>query len=269
MTPNTQSLELIYKIPENSFNEDQLVEQLGKYDCTDAIIGTGRPGTLAVQFSHANYSPDYIRSSMKAIQEALPFANLLSIKAPQREPFFLIFDIECTFSNLPNVPEDFKELLELGAIVIDNQYNVISEFQSIVKPQFHPALTPECLVLLNITQDEADSASELPIVWKEFESWLNAFSIACSNSWGVSDKTFLSNQLERYQITSSFFHIGYRDLKKQFRLSRPKKIPPAGLKKACDILSIKMQGRHHSALDDAHNALSVAKQVNLLDLNDD
>lgn len=177
---------------------------------------------------------------------------------------FLIYDLECSFSVARDTPRNYSELLEIGAVLVDGGHQVVDSFQSYVKPVFHTQLTHECIELLGDIQSSVDKAQKLPVVWAKFEEWLSKYPIAKVASWGISDKTFLCAQLERYKLQSEFLEIEYVDLKKAFRKSRPLKIKPVGLKRACEILEIKMVGSHHSALDDAMSVFKVSKKLNLL-----
>ncbi|WP_417446111.1 exonuclease domain-containing protein [Kangiella sp.] len=176
---------------------------------------------------------------------------------------YLIYDLESSFSNDVDSPKDFRELLEIGAVIMDEDYNLIDSFQSYVALKFY-SLTPECNDFLDGIQQHIEQADSLPVVWEQFEEWRQQYPITKTAAWGVSDETYLKSQLERYGIATDFFNIPFVDLKKAFRKSRPVKIPPVGLFKACEIIELEMVGKHHSAADDATNAMLVAKDGNLL-----
>jgi len=177
---------------------------------------------------------------------------------------YLIYDLECSYSNQDNTPKDYNELLEIGAVIVDKDYQIIDRFQSYVALKFYPPLSEECNELLGDIRKEIEAAEELPVIWQRFEQWHRQYPIIKTAAWGISDETFLKKQLARYELTTDFFDIEFVDLKKAFRKSRPVKIKPVGLARACKIIGLEMAGKQHAADDDAFNAMLVAKNGDLL-----
>ena len=173
----------------------------------------------------------------------------------------MIFDQECSFAHHWKREENKSELLELGAVVVDANYEVQSTFSSYVKPIFHPKLSAECLELLGDIQSKVDSAPEFPTIMSKFDDWVQKNNVTRIASWGESDRTFILKQLEKYKLESTTFELEYIDLKKAFRKSRPVKIKPVGLRKAAEIVGAEIVEPQHSALNDALSALNVLKLI--------
>lgn len=174
----------------------------------------------------------------------------------------MIFDQECSFAHHWKREENKSEVLELGAVVVDDNYEIQSTFNSYVKPIFHPELSEECIELLGDIQSKVDSAPEFPEVMYRFDKWVQSNNVNKIASWGISDRTFILKQLEKYNLTSKTFELGYIDLKKAFRKSRPVRIKPVGLKKAAEIVGAEIVEPHHSALNDVRSSLNVIKIIN-------
>lgn len=175
----------------------------------------------------------------------------------------MIFDQECSFAHHWKREENNSELLELGAVVVDSDLEVQATFSTYVKPIFHPKLSEECLELLGDIQSKVNSAPEFPSVMRKFDDWVQQNNVIQIASWGISDRTFILNQLEKYNLKSITFDIEYIDLKKQFRKSRPVKIKPVGLRKAAEIVGAEIVKPQHLALNDSLTALNILRAYTL------
>ncbi len=61
-------------------NADELVDRLGAAGCTDALVGTGQPGRIALNFTReANSAMTAIVSAVEDSRKAIPEARLLEI----------------------------------------------------------------------------------------------------------------------------------------------------------------------------------------------
>ncbi|MGO9800788.1 MAG: DNA-binding protein [Candidatus Binatus sp.] len=61
-------------------NADELVDRLGVAGCTDALVGTGQPGRIALNFTReANSAMTAIVSALEDSRKAIPEARLLEI----------------------------------------------------------------------------------------------------------------------------------------------------------------------------------------------
>jgi len=70
---------LKYKVAADA-DMDELIEQLGEAGCDDALVGTGRPGRIALDFTRdANSAEKAIVSALSAVKIAIPGAKLLEV----------------------------------------------------------------------------------------------------------------------------------------------------------------------------------------------
>lgn len=71
---------LKFKLPDTCGNTDDLVEQLGQAGCDDAVIGSGMPGRLALNFIRSAESAEQaILSALSDVKKALPLASLIEV----------------------------------------------------------------------------------------------------------------------------------------------------------------------------------------------
>lgn len=69
---------LIFQLPIDAPSTDAMVEALGEAGCDDAIVGTGHPGRIALEFSReADNARTAIDSAIDNVQIALPGAELI------------------------------------------------------------------------------------------------------------------------------------------------------------------------------------------------
>lgn len=74
---NEYDFTLKFKLP-NTANLDQLVEELGRGGCDDALIGIGMPGSMAFEFTRAAPSAiDAVLSALGDIKKVMPDAKLI------------------------------------------------------------------------------------------------------------------------------------------------------------------------------------------------
>src|SRR5713101_6241314 len=70
---------LKYKVADDA-NMDELIEQLGEAGCDDALVGTGQPGRIALDFTRdASSAKNAIISALAAVKKAIPGAKLLEV----------------------------------------------------------------------------------------------------------------------------------------------------------------------------------------------
>ncbi len=74
---------------------------------------------------------------------------------------YIILDLEATCWKDRNNGKP-NEIIEIGALKIDENGKTISEFSRFVKPKLNPTLSDFCMELTTIPQSEIDSASNFP-----------------------------------------------------------------------------------------------------------
>lgn len=69
---------LKYQLAEQDANHDELVERLGAAGCDDALVGTGQPGRIALEFvREAESAEDALISALSDVKSAIPSAKLI------------------------------------------------------------------------------------------------------------------------------------------------------------------------------------------------
>jgi len=69
---------LKYRVPEQEWDADTLVEELGAAGCDDALLGVGQPGRIALEFTREAESAEAaLLSALADVKHAIPSAQLI------------------------------------------------------------------------------------------------------------------------------------------------------------------------------------------------
>ena len=177
--------------------------------------------------------------------------------ASARPQFYLVVDLEATCCDDDSIAEGNREIIEIGAVIYDNQFQEVSQFQTFVKPVIHTQLTDFCTELTSIKQADVDAAPVFSDALKLFKRHLFADDHGRDYtfcSWGSFDGTMLDKEVQRHTHQKKF-NISKRVNLKTALLKRHKvsNADFGSLDKACDKILGGMTGAHHRALDDAIN----------------
>ncbi|HSH03387.1 MAG TPA: 3'-5' exonuclease [Anaerolineae bacterium] len=176
------------------------------------------------------------------------------------EPYYLIVDLEATCSHKNKIiPRHEMEIIEIGAVILNNQtFTIESEFQTFIRPQRHPQLTPFCTELTTITQDQVDPAPLFPQALDEFVTWYTPYLPARFGSWGKYDYHQFIQDCRYHEIIYPLpEHINIkRQFSKAIGQSRD-----YGLNNALKHLQLTFDGTPHRGLDDARNIARIVTTI--------
>lgn len=163
---------------------------------------------------------------------------------------YVVLDLEATCWDQWEKRQN--ETIEIGAILINDEKEIISEFQRFIKPLRFPKLSDFCKELTTIKQTDIDQASHFYEVIEAFKKWFDCAKgdyILCS--WGFYDKKQFANDCDLNNLDKSWLkpHIS---LKHQH--GKLKNLPrPIGMKRALQLEKMEIEGTHHRGIDDARN----------------
>ncbi|GAB4230391.1 MAG: exonuclease domain-containing protein [Stanieria sp.] len=166
--------------------------------------------------------------------------------------YFLVVDLEATCCDYKTIPRREMEIIEVGAVIVEaKELNIISEFQTFIKPIRHPILTDFCQELTTISQEKIDAAPNYFHAIALFKEWLYAYSNFVFRSWGDYDRKQFEQDCQFHQVAYPIAreHI---NLKKLFSTNQELK-SKYGMKQALQLAKIELEGTHHRGIDDARN----------------
>lgn len=150
-----------------------------------------------------------------------------------------------------------QEIIEFGAVMLDEHMNVIGRFQKFVKPQYG-TVSPFISNLTGITSEMLENEMYFPEVMAAFVRWIGDSDFQMA-SWSMSDYRQLSEEiLDKCEEDYSYIFDAWRDIQKEYANG----IGFDGvlsLKNAMSSIDENFEGKAHDALADAENtALLVA-----------
>ncbi|ESQ74568.1 3'-5' exonuclease [Asticcacaulis sp. AC402] len=173
---------------------------------------------------------------------------------------YLVVDFEATCCDQGAVPRDHMEIIEIGAVMVEaTGLQVVSEYQSFIRPVRHPHLTTFCTYLTSIQQADVDAAPYFADAIKAFKAWLYQFSDFVFCSWGDYDLKQLRQDCAfhnaSYPISAPHLNLKALIVEKQGLSKKP------GLGDAVDMAGLAFSGTHHRGIDDARNIARILPYI--------
>nr|UWI51864.1 exonuclease domain-containing protein [Clostridioides difficile] len=177
---------------------------------------------------------------------------------------FIDFEFNILDDNKYKLEYSGAELISIGCVLVDNDFNIVDDYYSLVKPKYNEILSSKCKNLTKLNQLEIDNAHNLLYVMDDFCKWFSKFSDVTIYNWGDFDIAGLLNSFRVYKYTGICLelfnmmidiqpfvsqHITYKNriLSKQLSLLNMKK-----------IFSVEGEIKHNS-LSDAMDLMNVCK----------
>lgn len=170
----------------------------------------------------------------------------------EKYQYLLVIDLEATCSKSKEITRREMEIIEIGAVMVEaKNLEIISEFQTFIKPVKNPLLTDFCKELTSITQKQVDDAPKYVEAIEKFKKWLYQYNDFVFGSWGDYDRQQIEQDCQFHQVAYPIAseHINLKRLfSSQQNLNRR-----YGMAQALNLVGIELQGTHHRGIDDARN----------------
>jgi inhibitor of KinA sporulation pathway (predicted exonuclease) len=204
----------------------------------------------------------------------------MSHQFQKKQPFdyYLILDFEATCDENKRFT---NEIIEFPIILLDaNSLKIISEFHKYVKPTLNPKLTEFCMKFTGIQQEMVDRGDvlkntlymvhqwmqqngliskeeilRLDSEWKM--SYLKKFAFVTCGDWDL--KVMLPKQCKRENIVVPPYYKKFVNIKHIFTDFMHKKA--FGMTLMLQELNLKLEGKHHSGIDDARNITKIVVEL--------
>ncbi len=168
---------------------------------------------------------------------------------------YIVFDLEWNQSSEGKINsiEHFPfEIIEIGAVKLDQQFQVVSDFHKLIIPQVYTRLHHKISEVTHMDMQELERDGELfPQVIGQFIQWCGEDYVFCT--WGSMDLTELQRNMDYYDVEIPFAKpLLYYDLQKMYGLWRGDGKSKPSLDKAVEELELLEERPFHRALDDAY-----------------
>lgn len=168
---------------------------------------------------------------------------------------YLVIDLECTCWEYNDPNKQPHETIEIGAVLLNDQFEKIRDHGCLVLPQYNKILSEFCIDLTGITQKMLDKEGiPFPDAIESLKKQIDQDTTLCS--WGYFDKDQLMKECKNWDIPYPFSdeHI---NVKVEFMTKFKKK--KCGLQKACRMLHLRFNGTPHRGLADARMTAEIFK----------
>ncbi len=144
------------------------------------------------------------------------------------------------------------EVIQIGAVKLDDELNVVRKFNAFIKPQVYVRLHPIVEKMTGITSEKLENCPSFFCAFNEFTEFIGSNSaVLCS--WGADDIKSLFRNIAYHKcnhenITKNYINI-QETATKVLSSSAGNSI---GLKTAVELLEIPEKAPFHDALNDAY-----------------
>ena len=174
---------------------------------------------------------------------------------------YLVVDFEFTFYKRPvgRPRAFFAEIIEIGAVKLDENLNECGKLQNFVKPHFFPKHAKDAMDFCMITDADMKKAITFPAMLENMSAMYEAGNTLFV-AWGDSDYKVLAEGCSRHKLENPVLQADYLDLAEAYKLWRGEENTP-GLKTAIIEMEVTADGLAHTAFDDAYNTGKVLAKM--------
>lgn len=177
---------------------------------------------------------------------------------------YIVFDLEWNQSptgkegSVENIP---FEIIEIGAVKLNDKFEVISEFHELIKPKVYKKIHYKISEVTHMNMAQLrDEGKDFAEVMRLFISWCGKEAIFCT--WGSMDLTELQRNMTYYRIEIPCrFPVYYYDVQKLYALLYDGGKIKASLDHAVEFLNLTGDRPFHRALDDAYYTSMILKTL--------
>lgn len=177
---------------------------------------------------------------------------------------YIILDLEWNQGAAEKTEETLPfEIIEIGAIKLNDRREKIDEFNELIKPQIYHEMNHVTRKLIHLQMEQLEDGKTFPEVMQAFRDWWGDDYIFCT--WGSMDLIELQRNIRYYQMEPiSDRPFRFLDIQKLFSIAYEDRKSRKSLEYAIDFLKIEKDIPFHRALSDAYYT---AKVLALLDEN--
>lgn len=179
---------------------------------------------------------------------------------------YIVLDLEWNQAVNPTGKSELLqfEIIEIGAVKLDEELKEISRYESLIKPSVHKKLHPIIREIKKISDESLASKRDFQTVIYEFFRWCGEDYILCT--YGNQDLAELQNNMEYHGIQGANLGISwsypmmYIDVQKIYGIAYNNN-EQAALETAVKQLNLKLDKGFHRALEDAVYTGQILKKL--------
>lgn len=179
---------------------------------------------------------------------------------------YIVFDLEWNQCPGGKEKENKKlpfEIIEIGAVKLDSQWQECGYFQEKIKPKIYRSFHHHTQEVLHTDMQAFKKARSFPQVAADFLQWCGSLDQVVFCTWGSQDLLELQRNLSFYHMNSPFpFPLYYLDIQKAFSLQFEDGKSRKSLQCIIDALAIPKDLPFHEAYGDAYYTAKVMQHLN-------
>ncbi|MCM1326732.1 MAG: exonuclease domain-containing protein [Bacteroidales bacterium] len=173
---------------------------------------------------------------------------------------YIVLDLEWNQGNAGSETDNGKlvfEIIEIGAIKLNDSYVMISEFNELIRPRVYQKMHPITGRLLHLQMEELERGRLFKDVAEHFLNWCGEKYRFCT--WGVLDLAQLQHNMKFYGMEPlAQGPIPFLDVQKLFALAYEENAKVRrSLEYAIDFLKVEKDIPFHRAFSDAYYTAKV------------
>jgi len=153
------------------------------------------------------------------------------------------------------------EIIQIGAYKLDEELNILSSFDRLIKPSIYESVDPRITEMTGITTEQLREEAPFPEVFEDFLAFINdKEAIFCT--WGMSDMNVLFQNVRNFGLDAHRLPKQYINLQPYVSvyLKLPKK-QLLRLQYAIEALELPIKDAFHNALADAYYTALILKKI--------
>jgi len=186
---------------------------------------------------------------------------------------YIVLDLEFNQNYNFNDGNDYKvnpkcrfEIIQIGAVKLDDNFKEIAEFEATIKPQIYKRLHPIVEKITGLRKSQFMDKKTFPQIYDELVSFLDKDSVLCF--WGSSDIKALYRNIIFYKLDYTLVQPHFINV--QDMATKYLKCPAGttvGLENAAVYLNLDRTLPFHNALNDARYTSKVLQRMKTWPIN--
>ena len=167
---------------------------------------------------------------------------------------YIILDLEFNSTKIANTDKHINEIIEIGAVKLNDRFIEYDSFTSMVKPIFSKKLNSFVKKITSISDSELKKANTFDVVIDKFIKWCDADENTIFLTWSDTDlHVLVENYKEILKYDSVDFIKNYADLQKYIQnFIKTENNNQISLKSAAEFYNINTENfKLHRAEDDS------------------
>lgn len=152
------------------------------------------------------------------------------------------------------------EIIEIGAVKLDENFQMVDRFQTVIRPVVYPQLNHISQEVTGFTYKDLKNGKKFPSAFRAFLDWCGPEEYRFC-TWGPLDLTELQRNMQYYHFPLFPAPVYFYDVQEIFSCIADDGTLRRSLEYAVDYYQISKQGDFHRALSDAYYTALVMQKI--------